>query len=144
MTTAALGVLALRESLIEQLRLHPTGSFSRRFQKRLAKVIQAPWLMATGEDYRYLETDGAAPRRATRFMHWYMDQVLQLATRIVPVRKVLLEAFSMLTPPASLFQPRVLFRVLLHVLKPAARPRPAVTRQVKRIHIGDAQVEARE
>jgi 2-polyprenyl-6-methoxyphenol hydroxylase-like FAD-dependent oxidoreductase len=136
MTTASLGALALHECLHEQQRLHPDGSFkglSRRFQKRLAKVIQAPWLMATGEDYRYLETDGAAPGRATKFMHWYMDQVLQLATRIVPVRKVLLGAFSMLIPPSSLFQPCVLFRVLLHVLKPirvlpvsATRPKPAL------------------
>ncbi len=136
MTTASLGALALHECLREQRRLHPDGSFnglSRRFQKRLAKVIQAPWLMATSEDYRYLETDGAAPGRATRFMHWYMDQVLQLATRIVPVRKVLLEAFSMLTPPSTLFQPHVFFRVLLHVLKPirvlpvsATRAKPAL------------------
>jgi 2-polyprenyl-6-methoxyphenol hydroxylase-like FAD-dependent oxidoreductase len=136
MTTASLGALALQDILHEQRRLHPDGSFtglSRRFQKRLAKVIQAPWLMATGEDYRYLETDGAAPGRMTRFMHWYMDQVLQLATRSVAVRSVLLDAFSMLIPPAALFRPRVLFRVLLHVLKPirvlpvsATRAKPAL------------------
>ena len=122
MTTASLGAVALHECLQQQRRLHPDGSFhgfSRRFQKRLAKVIEAPWLMATGEDYRYHETDGAAPGQMTRFMHWYMDQVLQLATRIVSVRRVLLDAFSMLIPPTALFQPRVLFRVLLHVLKPA-------------------------
>ncbi len=116
MTTASLGAQALQETLREQQRRYPNGSLnglSRRFQKRLGKIISAPWLMATGEDYRYLETDGGAPSRMTRFMHWYMDQVLQLATRVVPVRKVLLDAFSMLTPPSSLFQPRVLFRVLL-------------------------------
>ena len=135
MTTASLGAVALQECLQEQQRLHPDGSLhglSRRFQKRLAKVIEAPWLMATGEDYRYHETDGAAPGRMTRFMHWYMDQVLELATRIASVRSVLLDAFSMLIPPTALFHPRVLFRVLLHALKPAPpRMRPTTATQAK-------------
>jgi 2-polyprenyl-6-methoxyphenol hydroxylase-like FAD-dependent oxidoreductase len=143
MTTAALGVLALQESLREQQRDGSLNGLSRRFQRRLAKVIQAPWLMATREDYRYLETDGGAPGRMTRFMHWYMDQVLQLATRIVPVRKVLLDAFSMLTPPSSLLQPRVLFRVLLHILKPAPRRRPDAAQQVV-LYQARARAEARE
>ena len=52
-----------------------------------------------------------------RIMHRYMDQVVQLATHSVPVREVLLQAFNMLVPPTALFRPRVLFRVLLNVLK---------------------------
>ena len=116
MTTASLGALTLRNCLRQQ-----DGSFnelSRRFQKQLAKVISAPWLMATGEDYRYHETVGAAPTAMTRFMHRYMDQVLLLATRSIPVRSVLMRAFNLLIPPTALFRPRVLFRVLINVLKP--------------------------
>jgi 2-polyprenyl-6-methoxyphenol hydroxylase-like FAD-dependent oxidoreductase len=119
MTTAALGVMTLDKCLREQ-----KGDFiglSRRFQKRIAKVNEAPWLLATGEDYRYPETVGGSPSLMTKFMHRYMDQVVQLATRSVEVRKVLLRAFNMLIPPTALFQPRVLFRVLLQVLKPARR-----------------------
>jgi 2-polyprenyl-6-methoxyphenol hydroxylase-like FAD-dependent oxidoreductase len=115
MTTAALGAMTLRQCLREANgNLH---QLSRRFQKRLAKINAAPWLLATGEDYRYRETVGGSPTLMNRFMHHYMDQVLQLATHSVPVRKVLLEAFNMLAPPASLFQPRVLFRVLLNVVR---------------------------
>ena len=44
-----------------------------------------PWMLATGEDYRYRETVGGSPGVATRFMHGYMDRVVQLATRSVPV-----------------------------------------------------------
>ena len=94
---------------------------SRRFQKRLAKINEAPWLLATGEDYRYPETVGGSPSLMTRFMHRYMDQAVLLATQSVAVRKVLLKAFNMLTRPTALFHPRVLFRVLLQVLKPARR-----------------------
>lgn len=117
MTIAALGAITLQQTLREQ-----NGSLnglSRRFQKRLAEVIKAPWLMATGEDYRYAETVGGSATAMTRFMHRYMDHVVQLATGSVPVREVLLEVFSMLAPPSALFKPPVLFRVLLHIFKPA-------------------------
>lgn len=119
MTTAALGVKMLDKCLREH-----NGSLSdlsRRFQKRLAKINEAPWLLATGEDYRYPETVGGSPSLMTRFMHRYMDHVVQLATNSVVVRKVLLQAFNMLIPPTALFQPRILFRVLVQVFKPAPR-----------------------
>jgi hypothetical protein len=90
------------------------------FQRRLAKVNKAPWLMATGEDYRYRETEGGSPSLMTRFMHWYMDRVLQLATQEIAVRSVLLDAFSMLVPPSALFRPSVLLRVIRHALSTRA------------------------
>jgi 2-polyprenyl-6-methoxyphenol hydroxylase-like FAD-dependent oxidoreductase len=115
MTIAALGVLTLQKCLEEQKRLHPDGSlhgFARRFQKHLAQVNKSPWLMATGEDYRYREAVGGSPSLMTRFMHWYMDRVLKLATREVEVRSVLLRVFSMLLPPSALFGRAVLLRVI--------------------------------
>ena len=108
MTTAALGAMTLRQCLRE-------GNL-RRFQKRLAKVNTTPWMLATNEDYRYRETVGGTPTLMTRFMHLYMDHVIQLATHSVPVRRVLLRAFNMLVPPSALFHPKVLFRVLLNVV----------------------------
>lgn len=112
MTTAALGAMTLRQCLREG-----NGNLSRRFQKRLAKVNAAPWLLATGEDYRYRETVGGSPTLMTRFMHRYMDHVVQLATHSVPVRKVLLRAFNMLVPPTALFHPKVSCRVLVNIVK---------------------------
>lgn len=125
MTIASLGALTLRQCLREQAEWEADGSeygLARRFQQRLAKVNKAPWLMATGEDYRYDETEGGAPGLMTRFMHWYMDRVLQLATREVAVRSVLLEVFNLLIPPSALFRRAILFRVIREAIKPA---RPA-------------------
>jgi 2-polyprenyl-6-methoxyphenol hydroxylase-like FAD-dependent oxidoreductase len=141
MTTAALGALTLRKCLLEQ-----NGSFnglSRRFQKRLAKVNETPWMLATSEDYRYGETVGGSPGVMTRFMHWYMDQVIALSTHSVTVRNVLLKAFNMLIPPSALFRPRVLFRVLVQMLKPGRRDseRP-IRKQVRKQVLSHA--EARE
>ncbi|HEU4833112.1 MAG TPA: FAD-dependent monooxygenase [Pyrinomonadaceae bacterium] len=114
MTIAALGALTLRNTLREDASLR---RLSRRFQKRLGKVNKAPWLLATGEDYRYPETKGDGPGLMTKFMHRYMNHVLVLATESVAVRHVLLRAFSMLVPPTALFHPRIALRVLVHVLK---------------------------
>jgi 2-polyprenyl-6-methoxyphenol hydroxylase-like FAD-dependent oxidoreductase len=117
MTTAALGAMTLRQCLREEN--GKLNNLSRRFQKRLAKVNAAPWLLATGEDYRYRETVGGSPTLMTRFMHRYMDHVVQLATHSVPVREVLLRAFNMLAPPTALFHPKVSSRVLLNIVKPS-------------------------
>ena len=126
MTIASLGAVTLHKNLIEQRRLHPEGSFvglSGRFQKQLAKVNEAPWMLATGEDYRYRETEGGAPTAMNRFMHRYMDQVIHLSTHSVTVRRVLMRAFNILVPPTALFHPRVLFRVLLNVIKTGIQTR---------------------
>lgn len=121
MTIASLGALALQQCLREHGSLR---GLSPRFQRRLANVNKAPWLMATGEDYRYPETEGGSPGVMTRFMHWYMDRVLLLATREVAVRSVLLDVFSMLIPPSALFRRAIVFAVIREAIKPtAAAPR---------------------
>jgi 2-polyprenyl-6-methoxyphenol hydroxylase-like FAD-dependent oxidoreductase len=142
MTIAALGALALQECLREQQQQHCDGTwrgFSRRFQQRLAKVNKAPWLLATSEDYRYRETDGGAPSLLTRFMHRYMNYVLQLTTREVAVRSALLRVFSMLTPPSTLFRGAVFWRVVREAIKPA-RPHVAAIPNKREVSF---EVEAR-
>jgi len=115
MTVASLGAVTLHKNLIEQRRHGNLVGLSRRFQKQLAKVNEAPWMLATGEDYRYRETEGGAPTARTTFMHRYMDQVIYLSTHSVAVRRVLMRAFNILVPPTALFHPRILFRVLLNL-----------------------------
>ncbi|HET9477912.1 MAG TPA: hypothetical protein VFO72_01120, partial [Pyrinomonadaceae bacterium] len=133
MTIAALGAVTLRDCLDEQRRLRSDGSlagFARRFQKRLARVNKTPWLMATGEDYRYQETVGGSPSLTTRFMHWYLDRVLVLATREVAVRSLVLRVFSMVLPPSALFRRAILLRVIREAIRPAP-PRDATPRTRK-------------
>ena len=114
MTIAALGALTLKNTLRENGNLR---GLSRRFLRRLAKVNKTPWLLATGEDYRYPDTEGHGPTLMTKFMHRYMNHVLELATQTVAVRHVMLRAFSMMVPPTALFHPRISWRVLAHVLR---------------------------
>jgi len=121
MTIAAMGAMTLEKCLRKWKA--QDQQFARRFQKRLAKVVAAPWMLATSEDYRYRETEGGSAGRITRFMHRYMDQVLKVSTFDPIVRHVLLQAFGMLVPPSALFQPKVSLRLMRETLATAIQPK---------------------
>ena len=109
MTTAALGAevldRCLRRSRAPQCIRPGTG---RKFQRELARTIAAPWLLATGTDYRFRRTEGPPRRRSTRMMHRYVDALTRLATRNTGVRRRLMEVLHLLRPPAALFGPSIL------------------------------------
>ena len=106
MTTAALGALTLDRYLRARRR-----SFEKKFQKALAQVVKAPWMLATSEDFRVRGTEGGSPDLKTRLMHRYMDQVIQLTTYDREVRLAMLKVMHMLESPATLFRPTVLMQV---------------------------------
>jgi hypothetical protein len=132
MSVAARGAMALDHQLRQQRKRHPNGDLvglSRRFQKALARSVADPWLLATSEDSRWESTEGSRLTPMIRFMHWYMDQVLQLVPTSPTVYQVLLEATHMTTPPTALFRPHIVAQVLKHALRrtrgqPAATPSP--------------------
>ena len=111
MTTAALGTKIL-EGCLQGRRNGDFSGLSRRFQKRLAKVNAAPWLLATGEDFRVRGTEGGKVGFSTRFTHRYMDRVLELSLRDLAVRQTFLEVFGMLKTPTGLFGPAIAAKVL--------------------------------
>ena len=76
----------------------------------------------------------------TRFMHWYMDRVLQLATKDAAVREVLLQAFNLVAPPTALFRRSVLLRVIRQTIAPARPPGDAAPRSRRKVLY---EVEAR-
>ena len=124
MTTAALGVSKLAEVLSTlrkpDSKCNPTG-LALRFQKQLAKINRAPWLMSTGQDYRYHETVGGKRTFVTKLMHHYMDTIVQLSTESAEVRYALLVTFNMIKPPSALFRPDIVYRVLKQALLPASQ-----------------------
>lgn len=111
----AVGAETLEECLAE----HRHGDFaalSRRFQKKLAKANAAPWLLATGEDFRVRGTKGGKAGLSTRLIHCYMDRVLELSLRDLGVRQTFLEVFGMLKPPTALFGPAIAAKVMREAL----------------------------
>jgi 2-polyprenyl-6-methoxyphenol hydroxylase-like FAD-dependent oxidoreductase len=124
MTAAALSALMLSECLTEQRKRRRDGSLlglSLRFQKKLAKVNSAPWMLATSEDFRVHNVTGCPASRITRFMQRYVDRVVALSTESAAVRDALLRVFNLLEGPQTLFHPQILVRVVGRVLKESMR-----------------------
>lgn len=124
MTAAALSALTLGECLTEQQKRRRDGSlfgFSLRFQKKLAKVNSAPWMLATSEDFRVRGVTGGTPDRLTRFMQRYVDRVVALSTESAVVRDSLLRVFNLLEGPQTLFHPQIVLRVVRRVLNQSMR-----------------------
>lgn len=108
MSAAAVGATLLHDCLTE--RTHSPDGLAADFQKRLARANTRPWLLATGEDYRYREAEGPPAGRVTRLMHRYLDRVFAVATRVPSVRVRLTEVIHLVRPPESLFHPGVMAR----------------------------------
>lgn len=108
MPAAAIGA----ETLGRCLASGRTG-LSGRFQKALAGANQRPWMLATGEDYRFAEVEGPKPGWMMRCFHRYLDRIITLATKNPSVRRKLMEVLHLIRSPMSLFTPDLLVRAAL-------------------------------
>lgn len=114
MTTAALEASVLHDYLCQQQRNVAPGDVNgrtQRFRQAIAKVVKAPWLLATGEDFRYPETEGQRPA-GMRFLDWYGGKIHALVSSYPVATLRFYEVLHMLKPPTALFEPRILFAVL--------------------------------
>jgi 2-polyprenyl-6-methoxyphenol hydroxylase-like FAD-dependent oxidoreductase len=114
MTTGALGVRLLDDSLHEQRRLGGSGTlvgFPHRFQRKIARVIDSPWLLTTTEDFRSPRTVG---RRAwwTAALCWYTGRIHRLTWSDRFTARRFLEVMHLTVGPAALFHPYIVFRAL--------------------------------
>jgi flavin-dependent dehydrogenase len=110
MTVAALSAQALGECLREQRRRGPSGDLiglARRFQQRLGRIVSLPWLLATGEDFRYATTEGGRPALATRLLRPYLDRLLLSANHNPAAHHAFLQVIHLTHSPAALFRPGV-------------------------------------
>lgn len=125
MTTAALSALTLQKCLQKEFNnsTHKITELTRKFPKKIAKVLKSPWLMATSDDFRWETTQGGKPDKITRFMHKYMDEVILLSVHQPQVYKVFSEVIHMVKPPTALFAPGIIFGVLKQMIKPKINPK---------------------
>jgi hypothetical protein len=97
-----------------------------RFQKAIVKAVEVPWMLATGEDFRYSETEGKRPP-GIHLLHWYTRRVNELTGSNPMIAGLFYQVLHLLIPPAALFRPRVVWAVLTkdlasHRRKPTAMP----------------------
>jgi hypothetical protein len=83
----------------------------RDFFARTAKVIDMPWQLAVGEDFRYPETEGKRPI-AIDLINQYVARVHRAVHHDPVVYAQFLQVMHLLAAPTSLMQPRIFFRVM--------------------------------
>ena len=117
MTSAAMQAAALDQTL----QASPTlDGLWRRFFKAAAKVVDIPWQLAVGEDFRFPETEGEKPA-GVDFINRYITQVHRATHHDPVVYAAFLRVMNLMAAPTSLFHPRLLWRVL----RPQAKSQPA-------------------
>jgi len=110
MTVAVLGAAALGRLLAER---GPGPGLCAALRERVAEMLEVPWRMATGEDYRYEGTEGPPRTAALRMAHTYVDRVARAAVSDPVVHYRWLRVVNLLDPPRALLAPRVLRRALV-------------------------------
>jgi 2-polyprenyl-6-methoxyphenol hydroxylase-like FAD-dependent oxidoreductase len=114
MTTACLDALVLRDTLSEQSAQKGSGNmdgFTKRYHNAAAKANVLPWLMSTGEDFRYPEVEGTRPPFYGA-LKWYTGLVHRAAQSDPVVYTRFLKAMHMLGGLEELTNPSVVWRVL--------------------------------
>jgi flavin-dependent dehydrogenase len=88
------------------------------FHKKLAKLVAAPWAMASSADLLWPATQGGEINAPVRFMHWYIDQIFRLIPDHPEVYRRFQRVNHMLDGPEGLFHPAISARVLGRALTP--------------------------
>jgi 2-polyprenyl-6-methoxyphenol hydroxylase-like FAD-dependent oxidoreductase len=126
MTSAAMQARELDRLLAER---PAAEKLAAAFFKRAAKVVDIPWQLAVGEDFRFATTSGPKPP-GTEFINRYVDKVNLASHHDEVVCAAFLRVMNMLAPSTSLMKPQILWRVLRSrptavATEPMATPRTA-------------------
>jgi 2-polyprenyl-6-methoxyphenol hydroxylase-like FAD-dependent oxidoreductase len=109
MTSAAMQTYTLKNLLKRSSSLQ--GLWKSYF-KQAAKVVDIPWQLTVGEDFRYPETEGTKPP-FTDMINAYVDRVHKATQRDPVVYTQFLRVMNLMAPPTSLMSPRIMWRVFM-------------------------------
>jgi flavin-dependent dehydrogenase len=118
MTVAALEAEALDLCLRGGL-----AGLAGRYFRRVARLVDTPWQIAVGSDYRNPGVPGRRPL-GTDLVNRWIDRVHRAAQHDTHVTLAFHRVANLLAPPASLFHPGVALRVLWPQGKSATRAEP--------------------
>lgn len=108
MTSAAMQAAVLDQLLTQ--RYGNITALAQPFFQRIARVIDTPWQLAVGEDFRFPATTGPRPA-GIDLLNRYVATVHR-ATLLDPiVGKAFMRVMNLLAPPSSLMTPAMLLRV---------------------------------
>lgn len=97
---------------------------AQRFFREAARIVESPWAIATGEDYRYPQVQGRRPP-GFGIVTRYMARAHRVATRDPVVLGRFFRVASLLAPPTAMMAPGIAWRVLLGGIGAAPEIGPA-------------------
>jgi len=110
MTSAAMQTWALKNTLKQKNNLQ---GLWKSFFKQAAKVVDMPWQLAVGEDFRYPETEGTKPP-FTDMINAYVEKVHKATQRDPVVYGQFLRVMNLMAPPLSLMSPKIMWHVFMN------------------------------
>jgi flavin-dependent dehydrogenase len=116
MSVATLEALALRDCLESAA---STDEVWKPFFNAAARVIDGPWMIASGGDFAFDGVTGSRPF-ATGAINWYLDRVHKAASTNRQVCRAFFDVANLLAPPPSLFKPSIVARVAKECLMPSS------------------------
>ena len=94
----------------------PSPRLGLAFQKKLAKMLQTPWQLATSDDFRWAGRKAGDATMSDRFMHRYLEHLLGRIHR-PDVCLTFFNVAHLVSPPVSLFRPGIALPVLWEMAK---------------------------
>jgi len=91
--------------------------FAQSFFARAAKIVDAPWSMAAGNDLRMPDVPGKRTAIG-RFLNWYIAKLNMTARHDMNAVMAFQKAKNLLAPPQSLLKPSLIARVLSTAFSP--------------------------
>jgi 2-polyprenyl-6-methoxyphenol hydroxylase-like FAD-dependent oxidoreductase len=108
MTSAAMQAAALDELLTQQEKA--VDGLAATFFKQAAKIIDTPWQLAVGEDFRFPQTSGPKPA-GVDLLNRYVTLVHRATLVDAEVGIAFAKVMNLMAAPSSLMAPRILLRV---------------------------------
>ncbi|WP_143044389.1 NAD(P)/FAD-dependent oxidoreductase [Paenibacillus sp. CF384] len=121
MSVAAMEALALEECLVREWkdrarRKDTTGTgisarLTKRFYRRIAKVIDPVWKITIVEDFRFPHVVGKKPFGLS-LLQWYTGRIFHRSSQNTDVYHAFIYVMNLLRPVRTLFSPSMLYRIL--------------------------------
>ncbi|MCB0061990.1 MAG: hypothetical protein KDE19_07740 [Caldilineaceae bacterium] len=89
----------------------PLESLASAFFTAAAKVVDTPWQLAVGEDFRYPQTTAPKPT-GVDLLNRYVARVHRATLHDEVVCCAFLKVMNLMAPPTSLFQLQIVWRVM--------------------------------
>ncbi|MDM5188816.1 glutamate synthase [Bacillus sp. DX4.1] len=86
--------------------------FTRKFYKRISKIIATPWEMVTTESFRHPMIKGDKAFMQL-FQQWYTKKIYQLSASNSEIYTRLVRVMNLIRTPLHLFHPKVLLAIFM-------------------------------